>query len=470
MKLVKWHVTLLYSLLGMIAVLLFMDTIHIDVWVENARLEWYYPKKYKYYATNEWITEDNSSTFQSDVDTDQMFINDLIHRWSSNHYYEEKFESFIEETAQNHGFYHALHNKTILFYGDSTMRYLYYSLTNNKCQLLDYPRLLKLSQKVWDQQMNSKTDLGLHDFNLIFNHEIEKNSHRRLTKHIYASTFLMQQCQISYTNRNDRNNTNDTNDTNNVASYDFQVTLMYVWMLGSVKEVSSISNELKKYLMLTYPTHFNSSFNIDIIIFTAGLHVLHRIYNGSMVGVGHAPFTIVFNQSIDTQYNKSLSFESMLTSMVNQSVQLGTQCLIYRTTNFICDKHIFRDGFERLYQLYANTPIEQMYNQSSKLHNESINCANHFTKKFGIPFSPQICHDYAFTNNGVERLNHRMRQFVLNFRKSKLKWNDINLLLFDSYYLFFDRCRWTTSRDGRHYKDIKFVESLALIRSISRCW
>lgn len=166
----------------------------------------------------------------------------------------------------------------------------------------------------------------------------------------------------------------------------------------------------------------------QVILANWGLHMMHR---------GDTPQRLCI-------VDQFVHYEAWLDTVLSIAKEVGTRLLLFKTTNFICDRKLPDP---------AQIRLEQMKNGSSTFLVDCLAKLQEWRDE-----SPQFnftetqlkryCEEGAMTDSNAQLLNSRMAEFVKQAKQKGLPPN-LTVEIFNDYSM--ERCAYTSKWDGLHY-------------------
>eukprot|EP01084_Bolivina_argentea_P222429 376482_1 len=373
-------------------------------------------------------------------------------RYKHNDYY---FSEFNQDLLTS-----TLSNKTILFYGDSTMRKYYTYLTF--C-LTVYPLIN-------DNSINNKTYKSNIKYILDKMLLNQKHHHTKveLIKSLNIGDYVEMMClsQSEYQYKFDFGSF--TNETSNATSIETSTLLLpkSALLMDDIgfftKHKTDLNEEYFKFtvqdsrnISLIYLKKHNSDdlrFILDPKQNTNLKYSLNKFYNANIVfmelGTLH-PFHVLPLRGFEKNaINILRNKKKIIENIYNLSLQNNYKCVLIRSSNQICNEN-FRQGYEENIEFWINYKNYKNYTNKIKTI-----CAD----KYSI--SIEECIQYAMWSNNAIIQNAKTKQYIIQLQKVQ------NILYFDQFSLTQNYCNCSEITDGRHFQRLYKYISFYLLNSI----
>jgi hypothetical protein len=180
--------------------------------------------------------------------------------------------------------------------------------------------------------------------------------------------------------------------------------------------------------------------NPEIIVANMGLHWLRRQnHQNTMVGPNVARW---------------IRYESWLDEIVHAAKHTGAKVLLFKTTNFICDRKLSKDQqhYNKLYHAHDNQTI-------TNCRSEGVIKAAQFN--FTKEEAARYCEFGTMDEAGSDYLNERLRTYVKELEKQKPSFY---VGIFNDHDV--ESCDYTS--EGRHYKSLNLLR-IRLLANLLEC-
>ena len=177
----------------------------------------------------------------------------------------------------------------------------------------------------------------------------------------------------------------------------------------------------------------------DIIVFNAGLHLLHIIGEredpqSGMIETGR-------NRKLPT-YQAFSKYERLMQFYFDQALKLHPKAILVKTTNRICEEY--------WYGIHAE--LARAYNAKDP---QTIDfCKNHVQQKSNGTLTPQeineVCTAGILTAKGSNNLNARLNKMMIQMQIQNEMTNNVTIGIFPDDQV--QTCEFTN--DSRHYLEI----------------
>eukprot|EP01083_Nonionella_stella_P008845 25596_1 len=215
---------------------------------------------------------------------------------------------------------------------------------------------------------------------------------------------------------------------------------------------------------LNHPHRF-----INVIVHNFGaLHLLH-LYPWRTFQTKRTPGAIIHLEQ---------HFEFVMESIASNT---DVRCVIFRAVNPVCDNRYHRDykTAATFYHSIANlSSMDLLSNNVTRrcieeysLTSKQVLRYEYNNRKDYVPYSLlgiDLCSSkYTLLDWGVDQINERMSNWIYNKQKVM---NDtmVKLIYLDVNKLYKNRCGYSRSNDGRHYKPLEPVSSVVLLNVVDK--
>eukprot|EP01083_Nonionella_stella_P168171 567101_1 len=396
--------------------------------------------------TNSYLLSNVTNTKELSIERIQHVINEYVNTLASYDYDtfngDIHISNIVFHSLSYDYMYAALNNKSILFYGDSLCRnwfsfvvYSFYNhYTNNTANRPALTSLLNTN--------SNSLVIPHHSYREIYD-DPTANRGRNIAHHSVYGDITSKSFERSHSE------------------------LLYMEYSLSKPKPLSLSYYSGAFQFATQSLlNKRDGFQFDVIF--ANLAVLHMLHL-----IPSRPFEA---HAIKQILNLELHLDKMIEVVGAVNV---SKCIILRPPNSIC-KSRYENDWVKWSNLYEDRVpwmnrtelmeteiirrcLKRNYIEMDKRYTYPFNNITNTTILHGI----DLCTKYTLTQIGVNRINHRMKQYVEHKQSMVFReYNGLKLIYYDQNQLSKRQCNKTV--DGRHYNELLPVQTVAVFNIIDK--